>query len=154
MPPPFCFMFLHLLHSTFHKSINHISLQKNTQSNFFCGLVPQRCLQFDQDCTVWNAKQQIIQSLSESLWDVYNYGLFLPAGEGRDAKFLEEERTLRDYAQSFEKGVPYLEVSRRTRWKRENIKRNFSIGDKFNLLYFCYMFEKVGEKFLGCLNWF
>lgn len=103
---------------------------------------------------MWNAKQQIIQSLSESLWDVYNYGLFLPAGEGRDAKFLEEERTLRDYAQSFEKGVPYLEVSRRTRWKRENIKRNFSIGDKFNLLYFCYMFEKVGEKFLGCLNWF
>lgn len=59
---------------------------------------------------MWNAKQQIICSLSESLWDVYNYGLFQPAGEGRDAKFLEEERPLRDYSQSFEKGVPYLEV--------------------------------------------
>uniref|UniRef100_A0A673ISQ0 Uncharacterized protein n=1 Tax=Sinocyclocheilus rhinocerous TaxID=307959 RepID=A0A673ISQ0_9TELE len=40
---------------------------------------------------VWSAKQQIICSLSESLWDVYNYGLFQPAGDGRDAKFLEEE---------------------------------------------------------------
>uniref|UniRef100_A0A3P8VYR0 SH3 and multiple ankyrin repeat domains 1 n=1 Tax=Cynoglossus semilaevis TaxID=244447 RepID=A0A3P8VYR0_CYNSE len=81
-----------------------------------------RCLQFDQDCTVWNAKQQIIQSLSESLWDVYNYGLFLPAGEGRDAKFLEEERTLRDYAQSFEKGVPYLEFRYKTRvYKQTNL---------------------------------
>lgn len=59
---------------------------------------------------MWSAKQQIICSLNESLWDVYNYGLFQPAGEGRDAKFLEEEQALRDYSQSFEKGVPYLEV--------------------------------------------
>lgn len=61
---------------------------------------------------MWSAKQQVIFSLGESLWDVYNYGLFQPAGEGRDAKFLEEERPLRDYAQTFEKGVPYLEVWR------------------------------------------
>lgn len=59
---------------------------------------------------MWNAKQQIIGSLTETLWDVHNYGLFQPAGEGRDAKFLEEERTLQEYSQSFEKGVPYLEV--------------------------------------------
>lgn len=78
-----------------------------------CPVLPvrQRCLQFDLDCTVWSAKQQIICSLNESLWDVYNYGLFQPAGDGRDAKFLDEERALRDYSQSFEKGVPYLEVS-------------------------------------------
>lgn len=42
---------------------------------------------------------------------MYNYGLFQPAGDGRDAKFLDEERALQDYSQSFEKGVPYLEVS-------------------------------------------
>lgn len=59
---------------------------------------------------MWTAKQQIICSLNEPLWDVYNYGLFQPAGEGRDAKFLEEEQALRNYSQSFEKGVPYLEV--------------------------------------------
>ena len=59
---------------------------------------------------MWGAKQQIIGSLPEALWDVWNYGLFQPAGEGRDATFLEEERNLRDYPQSFEKGVPYLEV--------------------------------------------
>ncbi|XP_023805252.1 SH3 and multiple ankyrin repeat domains protein 1-like isoform X3 [Oryzias latipes] len=81
-----------------------------------------RCLQFDQDCTVWNAKQQIICSLGESLWDAYNYGLFQPAGEGADAKFLEEERPLRDYAQSFEKGVPYLEFRYKTRvYKQTNL---------------------------------
>ncbi|XP_054609337.1 SH3 and multiple ankyrin repeat domains protein 1-like isoform X2 [Dunckerocampus dactyliophorus] len=74
-----------------------------------------RCLQFDQDCTVWNAKQQIICSLSETLWDVYNYGLFQPAAEGRDAKFLDEERTMKEYSQSFEKGVPYLEFRYKTR---------------------------------------
>lgn len=67
---------------------------------------------------MWDAKQQIICSLSESLWDVYNYGLFQPAAEGRDAKFLEEEQALRNYSQSFETGVPYLEVRRKmySRW--------------------------------------
>lgn len=90
--------------SSFEASDLHASLC------FLC--VCQRCLQFDLDCTVWIAKQQIICSLSESLWDAYNYGLFQPAGDGRDAKFLEEERALRDYSQSFEKGVPYLEVWR------------------------------------------
>ncbi|XP_034426179.1 SH3 and multiple ankyrin repeat domains protein 1-like isoform X2 [Hippoglossus hippoglossus] len=81
-----------------------------------------RCLQFDQDCTVWSAKQQIVLTLSESLWDVYNYGLFQPAGDGRDAKFLEEERALRDYSQSFEKGVPYLEFRYKTRvYKQTNL---------------------------------
>nr|XP_057917632.1 SH3 and multiple ankyrin repeat domains protein 1-like [Doryrhamphus excisus] len=74
-----------------------------------------RCLQFDQECTVWNAKQQIICSLSDTLWDVYNYGLFQPAGEGRDAKFLDEERTMKEYSPSFEKGVPYLEFRYKTR---------------------------------------
>ncbi|XP_028331473.1 SH3 and multiple ankyrin repeat domains protein 1-like isoform X2 [Gouania willdenowi] len=81
-----------------------------------------RYLQFDQDCTVWNAKQQIICSLTESLWDVYNYGLFQPAGEGQDAKFLEEERPLHDYSQSLEKGVPYLEFRYKTRvYKQTNL---------------------------------
>uniref|UniRef100_A0A672H7Q7 SH3 and multiple ankyrin repeat domains 1 n=1 Tax=Salarias fasciatus TaxID=181472 RepID=A0A672H7Q7_SALFA len=65
---------------------------------------------------------QIICSLGESLWDAYNYGLFQPAGEGRDAKFLEEERPLRDYSQSFEKGVPYLEFRYKTRvYKQTNL---------------------------------
>ncbi|XP_068161957.1 SH3 and multiple ankyrin repeat domains protein 1-like [Antennarius striatus] len=81
-----------------------------------------RCLQFDLDSTVWSAKQQIICSLSESLWDVYNYGLFQPAGEGRDAKFLEEERPLRYHSQSFERGVPYLEFRYKTRvYKQTNL---------------------------------
>ncbi|XP_056286339.1 SH3 and multiple ankyrin repeat domains protein 1-like [Pseudoliparis swirei] len=83
---------------------------------------PQRCLQFDPDCTAWSAKQQIICSLGEPLWDAYNYGLFQPARDGRDAKFLEEERALRDYAPTFEKGVPYLEFRYKTRvYKQTNL---------------------------------
>lgn len=70
----------------------------------------QKCLRFDPDATVWSVKQQVVCSLSESLWDVYNYGLFQPASEGHHARFLEEEQTLRQIPQSLEKGVPYLEV--------------------------------------------
>ncbi|CDR06553.1 unnamed protein product, partial [Oncorhynchus mykiss] len=82
----------------------------------------QRCLQFDPDFTVWSAKQEVICSLSEPLWDVYNYGLFQPAGDGCDAMFLEEERCLRNYPQSFEKGVPYLEFRYKTRvYKQTNL---------------------------------
>lgn len=62
---------------------------------------------------MWKAKQQVLCSLTESLRDVLNYGLFQPATDGHDAKFLEEERLLKEYPQSFEKGVPYLEVNRR-----------------------------------------
>lgn len=91
-----------------------LTVQADPAGALLC--VCQRCLQLDLDSTVWSAKQQVICSLTESLWDVYNYGLFQPAGEGRDAKFLEEERALRHYLQSFEKGVPYLEV---WIWKKE-----------------------------------
>ena len=70
----------------------------------------QKCLRFNPDATIWTAKQQVLCALSESLQDVLNYGLFQPATSGRDANFLEEERLLREYPQSFEKGVPYLEV--------------------------------------------
>uniref|UniRef100_A0A2K5EAP1 SH3 and multiple ankyrin repeat domains protein 1 n=1 Tax=Aotus nancymaae TaxID=37293 RepID=A0A2K5EAP1_AOTNA len=71
-----------------------------------------KCLRFNPDATIWTAKQQVLCALSESLQDVLNYGLFQPATSGRDANFLEEERLLREYPQSFEKGVPYLEKAR------------------------------------------
>uniref|UniRef100_A0A3B3XUY4 SH3 and multiple ankyrin repeat domains 1 n=1 Tax=Poecilia mexicana TaxID=48701 RepID=A0A3B3XUY4_9TELE len=108
-----------------NRGIAHMSNQAQTHHHAANKLQQQhlmRCLQFDQDCTVWSAKQQIVCSLGESLWDVYNYGLFQPAGEGRDAKFLEEERPLRDYARTFEKGVPYLEFRYKTRvYKQTNL---------------------------------
>uniref|UniRef100_A0A8C4GNS9 SH3 and multiple ankyrin repeat domains 1 n=1 Tax=Dicentrarchus labrax TaxID=13489 RepID=A0A8C4GNS9_DICLA len=82
----------------------------------------QKCLRFNPDATVWKAKQQVLCSLTESLRDVLNYGLFQPATDGHDAKFLEEERLLREYPQSFEKGVPYLEFRYKTRvYKQTNL---------------------------------
>ncbi|XP_061665588.1 SH3 and multiple ankyrin repeat domains protein 1-like isoform X2 [Syngnathoides biaculeatus] len=115
-----------------------------------------RCVQFDQDCTVWNAKQQIICSLTETLWDVYNYGLFQPAGEGRDAKFLEEERTLREYSHSFEKGVPYLEFRYKTRvYKQTNLdeKALSKLCTKASLKKFMdYVHAVALEKMLKVLD--
>ncbi|KAJ8364257.1 hypothetical protein SKAU_G00130880 [Synaphobranchus kaupii] len=81
-----------------------------------------KCLRFSPEETVWSAKQQVLCSLTESLRDVLNYGLFQPATDGHDAKFLEEERLLRDYPQSFEKGVPYLEFRYKSRvYKQTNL---------------------------------
>lgn len=70
----------------------------------------QKCLRFNPDATVWAAKQRVLCSLNQSLKDVLNYGLFQPASNGRDGKFLDEERLLREYPQPAGKGVPSLEV--------------------------------------------
>lgn len=67
-------------------------------------------MRFNPDATVWIAKQRILCSLSQSLKDVLNYGLFQPPSDGRDGKFLDEERLLREYPQPISKGVPALEV--------------------------------------------
>ena len=70
----------------------------------------QKCIRFNPDATVWVAKQRILCSLNQSLKDVLNYGLFQPASNGRDGKFLDEERLLREYPQPVGKGIPSLEV--------------------------------------------
>lgn len=67
-------------------------------------------MRFNPDATVWVAKQRILCTLNQSLKDVLNYGLFQPASNGRDGKFLDEERLLREYPQPISKGVPSLEV--------------------------------------------
>lgn len=59
---------------------------------------------------MWVAKQRILCTLTQSLKDVLNYGLFQPASGGRDGKFLDEERLLREYPQPTGVGVPSLEV--------------------------------------------
>ncbi|XP_006893283.1 PREDICTED: SH3 and multiple ankyrin repeat domains protein 2 [Elephantulus edwardii] len=68
-----------------------------------------KCIRFNPDATVWVAKQRVLCTLNQSLKDVLNYGLFQPASNGRDGKFLDEERLLREYPQPAGKGVPSLE---------------------------------------------
>lgn len=62
---------------------------------------------------MWVAKQRILCTLNQGLKDVLNYGLFQPASNGRDGKFLDEERLLREYPQPMGPGVPSLEVTSR-----------------------------------------
>lgn len=79
-------------------------------SYFFYYSVLQKCIRFNPEALVWAAKQQILCTLNQSLKDVLNYGLFQPANNGRDGKFLDEERLLMEYPQPVNKGVPSLEV--------------------------------------------
>ena len=72
-------------------------------------------MRFNPDASVWEAKQRVLCSLSQGLKDLLNYGLFQPASNGRDGKFLDEERMLREYPQPIGKGVPSLEVSQSAR---------------------------------------
>ncbi|XP_031425313.1 SH3 and multiple ankyrin repeat domains protein 2 isoform X5 [Clupea harengus] len=81
-----------------------------------------KCMRFNPDATVWVAKQRILCTLSQSLKDVLNYGLFQPASNGRDGKFLDEERLLREYPQPISKGVPSLEFRYKSRvYKQPNV---------------------------------
>ncbi|XP_022539570.2 SH3 and multiple ankyrin repeat domains protein 2b [Astyanax mexicanus] len=90
-----------------------------TDSILICVVIPDlqqsKSMRFKPDATVWAAKQQILCTLTQSLRDVLNYGLFQPAVDGRESCFLEEERPLRDYSLPTNKGVPTLEFRYKSR---------------------------------------
>ncbi|XP_036918486.1 SH3 and multiple ankyrin repeat domains protein 2 isoform X2 [Sturnira hondurensis] len=95
-----------------------------------------KCLRFNPDATVWVAKQRVLCSLNQSLKDVLNYGLFQPASHGRDGKFLDEERLLREYPQPAGQGVPSLEFRYKKRvYKQANLdeKQLAKLHTKTNL---------------------
>uniref|UniRef100_A0A670I082 SH3 and multiple ankyrin repeat domains 2 n=1 Tax=Podarcis muralis TaxID=64176 RepID=A0A670I082_PODMU len=81
--------------------------------------------EFNPEASVWVAKQRILCTLNQSLKDVLNYGLFQPANNGRDGKFLDEERLLMEYPQPVNKGVPTLEF----RYKKR-VYRQFNLDEK------------------------
>ncbi|XP_062823906.1 SH3 and multiple ankyrin repeat domains protein 2 isoform X8 [Anolis carolinensis] len=78
-----------------------------------------KCIRFNPEASVWVAKQRILCTLNQSLKDVLNYGLFQPANNGRDGKFLDEERLLMEYPQPVNKGVPSLEFRYKKRVYRQ-----------------------------------
>ncbi|XP_069821284.1 SH3 and multiple ankyrin repeat domains protein 2 isoform X3 [Dendropsophus ebraccatus] len=84
-----------------------------------------KCIRFNPNATVWVAKQRILCTLNQSLKDVLNYGLYQPYSNGRDGKFLDEERLLREYPQPMSRGVPSLEF----RYKKRLYKQS-SIDEK------------------------
>uniref|UniRef100_A0A8C7DDL4 SH3 and multiple ankyrin repeat domains 2b n=1 Tax=Oncorhynchus kisutch TaxID=8019 RepID=A0A8C7DDL4_ONCKI len=86
----------------------------------FCVVIPDlqqsKCMRFKPEATVWVAKQQILCTLTQTLRDVLNYGLFQPAVEGRESGFLDEECALKDYpTPTNTKGVPTLEFRYKSR---------------------------------------
>ncbi|XP_077178222.1 SH3 and multiple ankyrin repeat domains protein 2 isoform X1 [Paroedura picta] len=107
------------------------SRMEDTQSNTLViriiipDLQQTKCIRFNPEASVWVAKQRILCTLNQSLKDVLNYGLFQPANNGRDGKFLDEERLLMEYPQPVNKGVPSLEF----RYKKR-VYRPFNLDEK------------------------
>ncbi|KAI4891394.1 hypothetical protein NFI96_032127, partial [Prochilodus magdalenae] len=135
------------------------SRMEDIQSNFLVirvaipDLQQTKCMRFNPDATVWVAKQRILCTLSQSLKDVLNYGLFQPASNGRDGKFLDEERLLREYPQPVSKGVPSLEFRYKSRvYKQPNVdeKQIAKLHTKANLRKFMdyiqnHQIEKISK---------
>ncbi|CAL1532674.1 unnamed protein product, partial [Lymnaea stagnalis] len=57
----------------------------------------QKCLQFQLEHTVWQAKQRVLTAFAKDLRDPLNYGMYLPPANGKAGKFMEEERLLNEY---------------------------------------------------------
>ncbi|XP_035381208.1 SH3 and multiple ankyrin repeat domains protein 3 isoform X2 [Electrophorus electricus] len=73
-----------------------------------------KCMRFNVESPIWLSKQHILCTLNQSLKDVLNYGLFQPAYNGKAGKFLDEQRTLKEYPLPATTPIPYLEF----RYKR------------------------------------
>ncbi|XP_044291605.1 SH3 and multiple ankyrin repeat domains protein 3-like [Varanus komodoensis] len=101
------------------------SRMEDTQNNILViriiipDLQQTKCIRFNPEASVWVAKQRILCTLNQSLKDVLNYGLFQPANNGKDGKFLDEERLLLEYPQPVNKGVPSLEFRYKKRVYRQ-----------------------------------
>ncbi|EDO42616.1 predicted protein, partial [Nematostella vectensis] len=54
---------------------------------------------FDDQERIWLAKLQVISELAKGVKDALNYGFYEPPCNGRSGKFLDEERTFREYPQ-------------------------------------------------------
>ncbi|XP_059832058.1 SH3 and multiple ankyrin repeat domains protein 2b isoform X1 [Hypanus sabinus] len=139
-----------------------ITKMEDTQSNTLVirVLIPDlqqtKCMRFDPDATVWVAKQRILCTLNHSLKDVLNYGLFQPASNGRDGKFLDEERLLKEYPQPINKGVPSLEFCYKKRvYKQAHIdeKQISKLHTKANLRKFMdHVQHRAVEKIAKMLD--
>ncbi|XP_072321701.1 SH3 and multiple ankyrin repeat domains protein 2b [Eucyclogobius newberryi] len=98
-----------------------------------------KCMRFNPDASVWVAKQRILCTLTQSLKDVLNYGLFQPPHNGRDGKFLDEERQLGEYPQPLTRGVPSLQFRYKSRvYRPPNVdeKQIAKLHSKANLKKF------------------
>ncbi|XP_077956924.1 SH3 and multiple ankyrin repeat domains protein 3 isoform X8 [Gasterosteus aculeatus] len=84
-----------------------------------------KCLRLDPEFPVWTSKQRVLVTLTQSLSDVLNYGLFQPAFNGRAGKFLDEERLLKEYPLPPITPIPYLEF----RYKRRVYTQSY-VDDK------------------------
>ncbi|XP_053356416.1 SH3 and multiple ankyrin repeat domains protein 2-like [Clarias gariepinus] len=136
-----------------------LSFMEDTQSNtvvirvIIPDLQQTKCMRFDVNLTVWTVKQQILCTLSQSLKDVLNYGLYQPASNGRDGKFLDEERLLSEYPQPSSKSMPTLEFRYKSRvYKQPNVdeKQIAKLHTKANLRKFMeyiqnHQLEKISK---------
>ncbi|XP_068611121.1 SH3 and multiple ankyrin repeat domains protein 3 [Brachionichthys hirsutus] len=109
-----------------------------------------KCLRLDPEFPVWTSKQRVLVTLTQSLSDVLNYGLFQPAFNGRAGKFLDEERLLKEYPLPPITPIPYLEFRYKRRIYTESYvddKQLAKLHTKANLKRFMeHVHQKNVEK--------
>ncbi|XP_048766233.2 SH3 and multiple ankyrin repeat domains protein 3-like isoform X2 [Ostrea edulis] len=97
----------------------------------------QKCLQFELDETVWQAKHRVLSSFAKDLKDSINYGLYCPPMNGRAGKFLDEERLLREYP--LQGPIGFLEFKYKKRvykMMHVNVRKLKQLHVKSNLRHF------------------
>ncbi|KAL8583265.1 hypothetical protein ACOMHN_043100 [Nucella lapillus] len=113
----------------------------NTGTVFIRIAVPelknQKCLQFQLDDTVWQAKQRILAAFAKDLRDALNYGLYMPPINGRAGKFLDEERLLKEYPLQGPIGFLEFKYKRRVyKMMQLNPRKLKQLHSKTNLKHF------------------
>ncbi|XP_046359225.2 SH3 and multiple ankyrin repeat domains protein 3-like isoform X1 [Haliotis rufescens] len=103
----------------------------------------QKCLQFQLDDSVYQAKQRILAAFSKDLRDSINYGLYLPPTNGRAGKFLDEERLLQEYPLQGPIGFLEFKYKRRVyKVMQINPRKLKQLHTKSNLKHFIELVKK------------
>lgn len=72
----------------------------------------QKNFEFCTSELVWNAKQKVLIEFASNkdLVDALNFGFYMPPSGGRAGKFLDEQRTFKDYPMDRTTGVLEVKV--------------------------------------------
>ncbi|XP_067674841.1 SH3 and multiple ankyrin repeat domains protein 3-like isoform X2 [Haliotis asinina] len=130
-----------------HSEDNPFSPDSQTGTVYIRIAIPelkiQKCLQFQLDDSVYQAKQRILAAFSKDLRDSINYGLYLPPTNGRAGKFLDEERLLQEYPLQGPIGFLEFKYKRRVyKVMQINPRKLKQLHTKSNLKHFIELVKK------------
>jgi hypothetical protein len=57
----------------------------------------KKAIRVNSEESIWSIKKQIVDKLGKGIEEALNFGVYLPGTEGKEGKFLDENRLLQDY---------------------------------------------------------